>query len=533
MTRSASRRTGIPSSQSAKESKSSEPRRRCPEEESNHDDASSIPYRGAPEVCTSTSKPIMNPYKTENTTTPLRATMDKLKCIKLVSVKRPIINNGFIKSVIGTMLLISACVLIWKKLNNLDMRLSEGRIDLFFVMGSRSPLIMWSWMMSPFIEWYSGAVLYDRVWSGQWGGHSSNRVWYDPDIHNNEYRQVRTNVMTEEECSTFRDLVTKNLFAKSENNVNWVEGLRLELDEISIFTLVEQPSDDTTEKEKQLLYTVLARIQNHMETAFHDPDMYVEYGGPTRRSNHKVETGWTWSSFKKRWWFSTSSGHGFHADQCNIFDPEDPRQSSEEESSGDESSGEKDEDKGWFWGWYEWLLPTVYSAWNHDFECEFDPVHCCFDRSHSSLLYLNDLDDQSMVGGELFLLDRKDLGEDIAVPSYSGASLSKQSEHVLMLKPTCGTLAMFTSDARNIHGTYPTASGQRFALPMWFTSIKSLDRSSEQAPFTFEELEHIEDNAWNTCQRPENEYPPPSGLIDESIDGDCDDWMVRLSTYIL
>eukprot|EP00978_Attheya_sp_CCMP212_P019139 scaffold53258_cov53-Attheya_sp.AAC.1 len=530
MTRSASRRgSSSSSSQSGKESNKSSERRR-PEDESNHDDASSIPYRGAaPKVC----KPIMNPYKTENTTTPLRRTLDKLKCINLVSVKRAITNNSnrFIKSVIGTMLLISVCVLIWKKLNNLEMGLYEGRVDTFFVMGSRSPLTMWSLMISPFTEYYSRAVLYDRVWSGQWGGHSSNRVWYDPDIHNNEYRQVQTNVMTEEECSTFRDLVTKNLFAKNENNVDWVEGLRLELDEISIFTLVEQPSDDTTEQEKQLLYNVLTRIQNHMEKAFHDPDMYIEYGGPTRRSN-KVETRWTWSSFKKRWWYITSSGHGFHADQCNILQTsgEEEEDWIEEESSGDESNGEEPE--GWVGSWYEWLLPKEHSSWNHDFECEFDPMHCCFDRTHSALLYLNDPGDQSVVGGELFMLDRKDLGENIAVPSYSGASLAKQSEHVLMLKPTCGTLAMFTSDARNIHGTYPTASGQRFALPMWFTSIKNLPRTSEQYAFTREELEHIEDGALGVCERPKNTYPPPSGLIDESIDGDCDDWMNRLSTML-
>eukprot|EP00978_Attheya_sp_CCMP212_P027895 scaffold94627_cov53-Attheya_sp.AAC.5 len=436
------------------------------------------------------------------------------KRIKL-SVKRTITNNGFIKSVIGTMLLISACVLIWKKLHNLDMGLYEGRVELFFVMGSRSALTMWSWMISPLIDWYSGAVLYDRVWSGQWGGHSSKRIWYDPNIHNNEYRQVHTNVMTEEECSTFRDLVTKNLFAKNENNVNWMEGLRLEVDEISIFTLVKQPSDDTTEKEKRLLYNVLARIQNHMEKAFHDPDMYVEYGGPTRRSN-KVEMGWTWSSFAKRWWFSTSSGHGVHADQCSFLHAEVPRPSSREEH------------EGWIGSWYEWLLPTVYSSWNHDFGCDFDPTHCCFDRTHTALLYLNRPDDQSIVGGEMFMLDRKDLGVNTAVPSYNGASLAKQSEHVLMIKPTCGTLAMFTSDARSIHGTYPMASGKRFALPMWFTSHKSLPRSSKQNPFTLAELEHIEDVAWNACERPQNEFPPPSGLIDESIDGDCEEWLDRL-----
>jgi hypothetical protein len=138
----------------------------------------------------------MNPYKIDNTTTPIRTTMDK--CIKL-SVKRTI------KFVIGMMLWISACVLFWKKLNSLDMALYEGRgAEFFFLMGSRSALNMWSWMISPLIDSYSAAVLYDRVWSGQWGGHSSNRVWYDPDIHNNKYRQVHTNVMTEEECTTFR-----------------------------------------------------------------------------------------------------------------------------------------------------------------------------------------------------------------------------------------------------------------------------------------------------------------------------------------
>ena len=120
------------------------------------------------------------------------------------------------------------------------------------------------------------------------------------------------------------------------------------------------------------------------------------------------------------------------------------------------------------------------------------------------------------------------MGENIAVPSYSGASLSKQSEHVLMIKPTCGTLAMFTSDARNMHGTYPVTSGERFALPMWFTSHRSLPRTSKQRPFKMAELVHIEDAAWSACERSQNEFPPPSGLMDESIDGDCDKWLDSL-----
>jgi hypothetical protein len=183
-------------------------------------------------------------------------------------------------------------------------------------------------------------------------------------------------------------------------------------------------------------------------------------------------------------------------------------------------------------GWWKWLQPSEFTIWNYDFECHMSGF-CCFDRTHSALFYLNDPNDKSLVGGELYLLDRKDLGEDAGKPSYGGAPLAEQAENVLMVKPTCGTLAVFASDSRNMHGTMPISSGTRFALPVWYTARNSLPQGSHYGPTSLsqEELERIEEKARNVCTwvngaTTHHDYPPPTGL--KAFQGECNKWLNKL-----
>jgi hypothetical protein len=59
---------------------------------------------------------------------------------------------------------------------------------------------------------------------------------------------------------------------------------------------------------------------------------------------------------------------------------------------------------------------------------------------------------------------------------YSGPGLVTLLKHTLKVQPHCGNLLMFTSDARNPHGTLPIQSGVRYALPTWFSDTSSMPK---------------------------------------------------------
>ena len=94
------------------------------------------------------------------------------------------------------------------------------------------------------------------------------------------------------------------------------------------------------------------------------------------------------------------------------------------------------------------------------------------------LLYLNDPEESDLVGGEMYLVDRRDLVNETE-PSYSGVGLAYQLQHTLKVKPHCGNLAIFTSDARNLHGTMPIWKGTRYAMPLWYTDISQMHKLPE------------------------------------------------------
>jgi hypothetical protein len=468
-------------------------------------DVKSFPTsHNVPDTLTSrVSDVFKNPYKPE-----LTVVEDFIKSSGCIKPSKKMSN----KVLIRTFVLFAMLVITWKLLHRLKLNLYENR-PVYLFLGSRSALQMWAYMMSPLIDEWTADVLWDRFRSGKWGGHRSEVNWYDPAKHDNEYRKLRLDVVNTDECATLREMISKNLVKKRDNLDGFEPALVLEFHDVTISEMLMNPTEDTTEEEKALFYSILERIQKQVEIAFDNPDMYIEYGGPTMRSND-VPRGW-WN-FRRRWWFSTSSGHGTHADQCELTKP-----------------WRQQEEGAIINGWWKWLQPYEFSYWNYDFECHLTLDHCCYDRTHSALFYLNDPNDNSLVGGNLYLFDRKDLGEDAGKPSYSGAPLAKQAENVLMVKPTCGTLIMFASDSRNLHGTMPISSGSRFAIPMWFTAHSSLPQGSHHgaSSLTHEELELIEEKAREACQRVNrasrhDDYPPPSGL--KAVQGDCDEWLKKL-----
>lgn len=405
-------------------------------------------------------------------------------------------------------------IFTWNFLHKLELNLYNlPRSDLLFVQGSRSMLELWGWMLSPLIHPESAAELYDRVFSGNWGGHRSNVEWYDPKKHNNEYRHVELNVVSEDECALLRSMILKNAGDVSEaSKKNWDDGLILEFHESPIMDLLRKPSESTTEEEKRVLPQVLTRTQRHVENAFHNKNIFMEFGGGVVRTS-PVSTRGSW--FKK-WWFKTSGGHATHSDLCQL------------QARGSYSIPVDD---GIIGRLLTWLLPRRYSWWNHPWECPvtFDIYeHCCFFRTTSALLYINNATEEYN-GGALFLVDRKDLG-DPAKPSFSGGPLAKLAENVLHVKPSCGTLAMFASDTRNIHGVLPLAEGQqRFALPMWFTAHKDLPKDNSGATaLGKEQLETVEKLSRTVCERYDtsrsDNFPPPSGLSQ----GNCEAWLNEL-----
>ena len=51
---------------------------------------------------------------------------------------------------------------------------------------------------------------------------------------------------------------------------------------------------------------------------------------------------------------------------------------------------------------------------------------------------------------------------------------------------------LFTSDTRNLHGTYPIESGVRYAMPMWQSDLSMIERNDEL-------LDNFLDRLWNWC----------------------------------
>lgn len=331
----------------------------------------------------------------------------------------------------------------------------------------------WFLLKTPFLEEFSKQVLQELGNKG----HVSKMEMYNAEKHDTEYRMVKHNVVSQKECARIRSLLLRQ-----DLGSEWLQGseaLIKEFGEASVYELLGIQNSERVQihpEEQKLLSSVLWRVQAAAEEKFNSSSIFLDYSGITLRRNPYEK-----DSFWKRLHYYTTGGHGTHADQCGCYN------NIEEFTNG--------------------------------FECVLTEEHCCAQRTHSVLLYLNDPEDGDLVGGDLYLVDRQDL-IDPSKPSYSGVGLAEQFKHTLRVKPTCGTLVFFASDARNFHGTFPIQSGSRVAMPMWFTSAKDIPWHN---PEVLRE-QMSEDGYWEwlkyRCDWMNGELPVPSGL--EPYLDDCE-----------
>jgi len=161
------------------------------------------------------------------------------------------------------------------------------------------------------------------------------------------------------------------------------------------------------------------------------------------------------------------------------------------------------------------------ATWFRKFDCKFDYDHCCPHRMYSVLLYLSDPNE--VKGGDLYLVDRQDLSNETE-PSYSGAGLKTLMGHTVRVKPTCGNLVMFASDARNLHGTYPIEKGERYAFTIWFNDPRNMPwLKPEVAAWDFAEFLNLLERR---CVHLGKELPVPPGLQDQV--GNCSAFMDKV-----
>lgn len=311
--------------------------------------------------------------------------------------------------------------------------------------------------------------------------HKAHSELYDPTKHDTVYRSLQTNFLTLSECAIIRNVLEKQSLEKGTVDPIENSAVNLEMSHKSVFDLLSNEQDNqVTQQEKEVLRDVLGRVQAAAEEKFGSPGMIMEFSDITVRRS-PVQGGIS-NSFR-RLHYLTTGGHLMHADQCGTRNTDNPR---------------------------------VYTE---GFVCEILKEHCCAHRTHSVLLYLNEPSD--VVGGDLYLVDRQDLLQNDE-PSYAGVGYAKQLQHTVRVQPTCGNLMLFTSDARNLHGTLPIVKGRRFAMPMWFMEAHSLPWHES------EKLEsHMETYFWGNfhtiCEQIiAGDRPVPTGLR-EYVGGDCDE----------
>ena len=341
-------------------------------------------------------------------------------------------------------------------------RFFEGRAEYIHLLGLSRPA---KWVLSylPLIDPLVREHLRRDIDRGPRPTNTSNQVDYDPKIHDRPYRSLKTNFLSREECAMIRGMLDRNVdrrpldFGESPDS-----SLNKEFESVSLFKLLglegSEDSDevDVTEDEEQLLLSMLARLQTVVEETFNSTTIFLKYSSITRRRNPvRRSKGKSVLGFMEHLQYLSSGGHGIHADRCSFG----PRG-----------------DKTFFDG----------------FRCRQTTEHCCPHRTHSVLLYLNDPDDDQLKGGDFYMVDRKDLADDNHPSFISNVGLAEHMRHTLRVKPHCGNLMLFTSDARNFHGTYPIVQGVRYAMPMWQSDISMIERDDEL-------LQEFLDRIWHQC----------------------------------
>ena len=358
-------------------------------------------------------------------------------------------------------------------------RFFDSRIEYIHLLGlSRPTKFILSFL--PIIQPYVRDHLRRDVDRGPRPTNSSNHVYYEPKIHDRPYRALKTDFLNKEECAIIRGLLDRNV---DRGPVDFGEpldsSLNREFESVSIFKLLgleglddsgddvdgdedgRDSSDDEedeiniTDAERQLLLSMLNRLQKVVEDTFNSKTIFLEYSDISRRSNPVRAKGKGILSYMEHLQYLSSGGHGIHSDRCSFG------------TRGDE---------------------IFFEGYN----CKQTTEHCCPHRTHSVLLYLNDPDNDRLKGGDFYIVDREDLADENRPSFSSKVGLAEHMRHTLRVKPHCGNLMLFTSDTRNLHGTYPIQSGVRYAMPMWQSDLSMIERDDEL-------LDNFLDRLWNWC----------------------------------
>ena len=396
-------------------------------------------------------------------------------------------------------------------------RFFDSRIEYIHLLGlSRPTKYLLSFL--PIIEPYVRDHLRRDVDRGPRPTNSSINVYYDPKIHDRPYRALKTDFLTKDECAAIRGILDRNV---DHGPVDFGEpldsSLNKEFESVSVFKLLgleglddsgddsgdddsEDDEDDEvnmTNAERQLLLSMLNRLQKVVESTFGSDTIFLEYSDISRRSNPVRSKGnSTILGFMEHLQYLSSGGHGIHSDRCSF--------------------GTRDD--------------TIFFD---GFNCKQTIDHCCPHRTHSVLLYLNDPDDDQLKGGDFYIVDREDLADENRPSFISKVGLAEHMRHTLRVKPHCGNLMLFTSDTRNLHGTYPIESGVRYAMPMWQSDLSMIERNDEL-------LDNFLDRLWNWCPAMGgfDGLPIPSKFnTDDNVDEngyieDCDAFLEDIEAII-
>jgi len=353
---------------------------------------------------------------------------------------------------------------------------------------------------------------------------SYNQIYYDPKIHDRPYRSLKTNFLSRDECATIRGILDRNNLRKAVDSGVWLDNsLNKEFESVSIFNLLgleglddggdddvddadnyydEKDSRDAedevdiTDKERQLLQSMLNRLQNVVEETFNSTSIFLEYCDITRRSNPVRSKRNSVLGFMEHLQYLSSGGHGMHSDRCS-------------------------------------LGPRRDDIYLDGFQCRQTTEHCCPHRTHSVLLYLSDPDDEQLKGGDFYTVDRNDLVDENHPSFISNVGVAEHMRHTLRVKPHCGNLMLFTSDARNLHGTFPIVQGVRYAMPMWHSDISMIERHDAN-------LENFLDRIWRFCSAMggfdglpiPSEFNTEDYIDDDGYIMDCDELLEDMAAVI-
>ena len=314
--------------------------------------------------------------------------------------------------------------------------------------------------------------------------------WYDPAKHDRSYRALKTGILTDSECIQLRNIIQRNSLEKSKTYQDIGDNaLYLEFDNMTPLRVLglgdRNAKLSVAPGDKELVSQVFHRVQKIVEETFNSTSIFLEFADLTKRTTPK--------EFSSRWsylYYLSTGGHGVHSDMCS------------------------------------WQ--NTPEAWKTSFSCHMKEQHCCAHRTHSVLLYIN-TDEDELVGGDFYMVDRHDIGNG-SQPSFSGPGLGKLLQNTLKVQPKCGKLMMFTSDARNIHGVFPIRSGARYAMPMWFADIGNLPWHEEQI------LEKHLNEFWDIHSRErcpsmgsDNGVTAPSMF--QKYVGDCDAMLAAMKEF--